>query len=227
MYLLAQGKQLYNGQELAVTTEDVAEWLNLWNEMRKTGAAVPADLQAQFTGTEWPNSPLVRGTAVFAQMASQDLAGGYQALTSDTLGMMMPPAPKAGENPGLYPRPTSSLTLNARSENPEEAVKLMDWFVSDPESAKILGLISGPPASKPALAAVLELQDLSEVDQKVLTYAQAALAEALPAPPAQRGDRAMTDLMRRINENVGFGQSTVQEAAEEFVTQANATLRRA
>ena len=59
----------------------MAEWLDYWNEMRKAGGAVPADLQAQFTGTEWPNSPLVRGTAVFALMASQDLAGGYQALT--------------------------------------------------------------------------------------------------------------------------------------------------
>jgi multiple sugar transport system substrate-binding protein len=227
MYLLANGRQLYDGQELAISADDVAEWLNFWNEMRKTGGAVPADLQAQFTGTEWPNSPLVRGTAVFALMASQDLAGGYQALTSDTLGMMTPPAPIAGGNPGYYPRPTSSLTLNARSENPEEAVKLMDWFVSDPESAKILGLISGPPASQPALAAVLELQDLSEVDTKVLEYSQDALAKALPAPPAQRGERAMADLMRRINENVGFGQSTVQDGAEEFVEQANATLRRA
>jgi multiple sugar transport system substrate-binding protein len=96
--------------------------------------------------------------------------------------MMLPPAPKAGENPGLFPRPTSSLTRNARSENPENAVKLIDWFVGgDPESAKILGLISGPPASQPALAAVLELENLSEVDQKVLEYAQEALAQAMPA----------------------------------------------
>jgi multiple sugar transport system substrate-binding protein len=227
MYLLASGRKLYDGPELAASVEDVAEWLNYWNEMRTSGGAVPADLQAQFTGTEWPNSPLVRGTAVCALMASQDLSGGYQALTQDSLGMMLPPAPKSGENPGLYPRPTSSLTLNARSENPEEAVKLIDWFVSDPESAQILGLISGPPASQPALAAVLELENLSEVDQKVLTYAQQALAMAMPSPPAQRGERAMNDLMRRVNENVGFGKSTVQEGAEEFVTQAGATLRRA
>jgi multiple sugar transport system substrate-binding protein len=227
MYLLASGRQLYDGRELAVSVDDVAQWLNYWNEMRASGGAVPADLQAQFTGTEWPNSPLVRGTAVFAMMASQDLAGGYQALTKDTLGITTPPAPTAGGNPGCYPRPTSSLSLNARSDNPEEAVKLIDWFVSDPESAKILGLISGPPASKPALAAVLELEGISEVDAKVLAYAQGALANALPAPPAQRAERAMTDLMRRVNENVGFGKSSVREGAEEFVEQAAATLRRA
>ena len=141
--------------------------------------------------------------------------------------MMTAAGADAGGNPGYYPRPTSSLTLNARSENPEEAVKLIDWFVSDPESAKILGLISGPPASQPALAAVLELEDLSEVDRRSWSTRRTRLAKALPAPPAQRGERAMADLMRRINENVGFGQSTVQDGAEEFVEQASATLRRA
>lgn len=227
MYLVAQGRQLYNGDQLAVTVDDVATWLDLWDQMRKTGAVVPADLQAQFTGTEWPNSPLVRGTAVFATMASQDLAGGYQALTKDTLALTTPPSPTAETGPGYYPRPTSSLTLNAKSAHKDAAVKLMDWFVSDPESAKILGLISGPPASRPALEAVLTLPDLKPVDQKVLKYSQGALAKASPAPQTHRAARAMLDLMRRVNENVGFGSYGVKEAAQEFVDQGNVLLRRA
>lgn len=227
MYLVAQGRELYESDRLGVTADEVATWLEYWDKMRKSGGAVPADLQAQFTGTEWPNSPLVRGTAVFATMASQDLSGGYQALTKDTLGLTTPPTPTADTGPGCFPRPTSSLTLNARSEYKEAAVKLMDWFVSDPESAKILGLISGPPASRPALEAVLQLSDLKPVDQKVLKYSQAALATANPAPRNHRAARAMGDLMRRINENVGFGSYGVKEAAEEFVSQGNALMHRA
>ncbi len=59
MYLIGQGKHLYGGQRLAVSVDDVAQWLGYWEAMRKSGGAVPADLQAQFTGTEWPSSPLV------------------------------------------------------------------------------------------------------------------------------------------------------------------------
>src|SRR5690606_2918226 len=136
MTLVAQGRTLFTENELGVTVDEVAAWLEYWNKMRETGATVPPDLQAQFTGTEWPNSPLVRGRAIFANMASQDLAGGYQALTTDTLGMMAPPAPVGSDNPGYFPRPTSSLTLNTRSNFKQEAAHLMDWFVSDPESAK-------------------------------------------------------------------------------------------
>lgn len=227
MYLISQGRSLYDGQTFKVSVDDVAAWLDYWDKMRKSGGAVSADLQAQFTGTEWPNSPLVKGKAVFASIASQDLSGGYQALVKDTLSITTPPSASAGGSPGYYPQPTSSLCLYSKSENKEAAVKVIDWFVSDPESAKILGLISGPPASKPALEAVLGLQGLAAVDQRVLKYSQAALAKAEPAPPTQAAGRAVEDLMRRVNEDVGFGKSSVKDAAQSFVDQGNALLRRA
>ncbi|MDR6817426.1 multiple sugar transport system substrate-binding protein [Neorhizobium sp. 2083] len=227
MYLIAQGKQMYNGEMLGVTADDVAEWLDIWDQMRKTGAAVPADVQAQFTGNEWPNSPMVRGTAVFARISSQDLAGGYQALTKDELNLMTPVWVSDTTGPGYYPRPTSCLSLNAKSANKAAAVKLIDWFVSDPESAKILGLVSGPPASRPALETVLAIKDLTPVDQKVLKYSQVALAKANKEPQTHRAQRAINDLMRRTNESVGFGSSNVKDAAQSFIAQATAVLKRA
>jgi multiple sugar transport system substrate-binding protein len=205
----------------------VAEWLEYWDKMRKSGGAVPPDMQAQFTGTEWPNSPIVKGKAVFAPIHTQDLKGGYQALTKDTLTIVAPPSVKAGGSPGCFPSPTSSLCLYSKSPNKERAAQVIDWFVSDPESAKILGMISGTPASKPALQTVLDMQDLEPVDQKVLKYSQGAFAKAEPAPPAQRADRAVGDLMRRINEDVGFGKTSVKDAAKQFVDQGNALMRRA
>ena len=227
IYLISAGKQLFDGQKLGVTVDDVAGWLDYWDAMRKSGGAVPPDLQAQFTNTEWPNSPLVKGTAVFSQIASQDLSGGYQALMTDTLSITTPPSVTAGGSPGYFPQPTSSLCLYSKSNNKEAAVAVMDWFVSDPESAKILGLISGPPASKPALEAVLGLDDLAPVDKKVLKYSQTALSKAEPAPELPLGMRAVGDLMRRVNEDVGFGKSSVADGANNFVNQANALLRRA
>lgn len=224
MSVIGQGGSLLNdGGTLEVSADQVAAWFDYWAKMRASGGAVPADMQAQFTGTEWPNAPLSRGSAVFASMQSQDIASGYQALTEDKLNLTLPPR-ISGDNRGLYPQPTSSLTLNAKSQVKEETVKLMDWFVSDPESAKVLGLVSGPPASRPALEAVMQLPDLSEIDGKVLRYSQAALPLGNSSPGPIRGQRAVNDLMRRMNENVGFGTATPQEAANEFIAEANTLL---
>lgn len=225
MYALSRGlPQFFVDDKLAMSVEEVADWFEIWDKMRKTGAAVPPDIQAQFTGTEWPNSPLVRGKAVFAHLYSQDISGGYQGLMEDKVGLVLPPSAEPGNNPGLYPQPTSQLVLNAKSMNKENAVRLIDWFVSDPESAKILGLISGPPASKMALDTVLAFPDLSDVDKRVLDYAQKAIAMALPAPTQHRTLRQIHDLLRRVNENIGFGAYSVNDGAKEFIEQGNQIL---
>ena len=101
----------------------MAAWLDYWGKMRQTGGAVPPDLQAQFTSSEFPNAPLNKGTALFALMQSQDISSGYQALQKDTLGMTAPPSPKAGGNIGVYPSASSLVTLNAKSKFKEDTVE--------------------------------------------------------------------------------------------------------
>ncbi|MBV9812429.1 MAG: hypothetical protein JO326_06745 [Acetobacteraceae bacterium] len=71
------------------------------------------------------------------------------------------------------------------------------------------------------------MQNLAPVDQRVLTYSRAALADAQPAPVPEAAEPAMADLMRRINEDVGFGKSSVQQAAQAFVDRGTALIKRA
>lgn len=229
MYLISQGKQLFgsDGKSLAVSSEDVGNWLDFWVKLRKSGGCVTPAQQAKFTGTEWPDSPMVKGLAAMNCMYVQDLAGGYQALMKDTADLTLPPSVESGGKPGNFPAPSSNLCLNAKSSEKNDAVTFINWFVSDPESAKILKLISGPPASKPALKAVLGLSDLSAVDERVLKYSENALSAASPAPPQAKAGDAIGDLLRRVNEDVGFGKSSVQGAASDFLKQGKALIARA
>ena len=227
MSMVADGRHLFGPDGLMTTADEVGAWLDYWSKMRDSGGAVPPDLQSQFTNSQFPNAPLNKGTALFALMQTQDISSGYQALQKDTLGMTAPPSPKPGGNIGHYPSASSHLTLNAKSQLKEDAVKVMDWFVSDPESAKVLGLVSGPPAAKTALAEVLKLQKLSAIDSKVLKYSEPALAAANSAPPTSRAEHAITDLMLRINESVAFGSSSVQDAAKQFISEGNNLMKQA
>jgi multiple sugar transport system substrate-binding protein len=225
-WLLSQGKPLFKGQKLAAKEGDIKDWLSYWDKLRKNGAAVPADLTAQFTGQEWPNSPLVKGRAVFALMATQDIQGGYQALMTDHLSVTLPPS-ATGADPGLYPSATSSMCVYARSKAKHEAAFVVNWFVSDPASAKILGLISGPPAAKPALAEVLKLKDTSELEKDVLKYSKAAGAKSHSAPAIPLGFTDVQSLLRRVNEDIGFGKSSVAQGASDFMSQVTGVLANA
>ena len=227
MQLVADGRHLFGENSLMTTADEVAAWLDYWAKMRETGGAVPPDLQTQFNNSEFPNAPLNNGTAVFALMQSQDISSGYQALQKDTLGMTAPPSAKAGGNNGVYPNASSLVTMNAKSQFKDETVKLMNWFVVDPESAKVLGLVSGPPASKTELAEVMKMTAIKPIDSKVLTYSLAALAHANPAPPSHRAERAVTDLLIRTNESVAFGSASVQDAAKQFISDGNDLMKQA
>jgi multiple sugar transport system substrate-binding protein len=227
MQLVADGRHLFGENSLMTTADEVAAWLDYWAKMRETGGAVPPDLQTQFNNSEFPNAPLNKGTAVFALMQSQDISSGYQALQKDTLGMTAPPSAKAGGNNGVYPNASSLVTMNAKSQFKDETVKLMNWFVVDPESAKVLGLVSGPPASKTELAEVMKMTAIKPIDSKVLTYSLAALAHANPAPPSHRAERAVTDLLIRTNESVAFGSASVQDAAKQFISDGNDLMKQA
>ena len=226
-YLRTMDRVLIEDGKLAVTADEVAKWLEFWDGMRKSGAAVPADIQAAYGFGEWTHAPMVLGKAVFATMQTQDLKSGMQALTKDTLAMMAPPGWGKASNNGCYPSPSSSVTMNAASKLKKNTAIVMNWFVNSPESAKILGLISGPPASNAALAAVKTLPNLDRLDKNVLDYAEAALAVAKTAPMASRADNALRDLMKKVNEDVGFGRSTPKKAAEDFINLGNSEIRRA
>ncbi|KPH04780.1 carbohydrate ABC transporter substrate-binding protein (plasmid) [Rhizobium acidisoli] len=225
--LRSQDRVLIADDKLAVTADDVGEWFNYWDGMRKSGGSVPPDIQAAYPNGEWQNAPIVLRKAVFASIQTQDLKSGFQGLTNDTLWMMAPPAWKEGVHNGCFPSPSSLLSMNARAGNKKNAAILMDYFVNSPESARILRLISGPPASMPALAAVKALPDLDRLDKNVLEYAETALKTAKAAPPVHRAQKAIEDILKRLNEDVGFERSSVKKAAKDFIGMGNAAIRRA
>ncbi|WP_420113641.1 ABC transporter substrate-binding protein [Pseudactinotalea sp.] len=226
VWMRANGSALFGDGAINASVDDIAAWLHMWEELRQEGVSVPIDVSAQWTPGSWPNSPMVKGLAVFSNIAVQDLESGYQSLMEDELTLTPPPSAEPGGSKGLYTAPSSCVTLNARSDKKERALEVLNWFVSAPESAQILGLISGPPAADTALAAVLEMEDLSQLQATVLSYTQEAFADIEPTPPAEikGGIAAVTDLARRVNEEVGFGRMSASEAAEQFVTEANQTL---
>ena len=71
----------------------------------------------------------------------------------------------------------------------------------------------------------MELPDLSEVDKRVVEYTKGALATANPAPAANPHERQLADLLRRVNENVAFGQTSVTDGAKEFISQGSQILK--
>ena len=224
-WLRNRGKELYNPDgTLAYDASDMTDWFQMWADMRASGAAASAEVQALDHG-DVDTSLMAQGrAAVNFENSNQYVAA--QALTKDAL--VLAPYPKVGPDGkgGLYVKPTMFYSISSQSAQPEASAKLLNFILTDPEATAILGGERGIPAS----AAVRETlkPNMDEAGQVMLDYISnlGDLAGLLP-PPSPPGQGEVTDALVKASEEVSFGAKTPEQGATDFIANAKAALARA
>jgi multiple sugar transport system substrate-binding protein len=122
---------------------------------------------------------------------------------------------------GQYLKPSMLLSVSQKSEHPAAAAKLVSFMVNDPEVGKIFGANRGLPPTNAQRAAVQLEGPLAAV---------AAYEEGLkdkfgktpPAPP--KGAGTLEQAFIRIAEELQYSRISVDEAVNQFFTEAEETL---
>lgn len=223
-WLRQRGKGLYTDEgQVAFNADDMGEWFAMWDAMRKAKACVPADVQA-LDKQNIETNPLTLGKSAVAFAHSNQLVG-YQAVNPNKLAIEMYPTVGAGAKPGQYLKPSMFFSVAANSKNAEEAARVINFYVKDPEGVKALGVERGVPAS-PASRNVVS-PDLDELGKAMVNYVGMITDKVgpLPAPPP-KGAGEIAFLLKKTNEEVGFGKATAPEAGKKFHTEALAIIAR-
>ncbi|WP_343714190.1 ABC transporter substrate-binding protein, partial [Inquilinus sp.] len=180
-------------------------------------------LQTQDQNTIETN-PLTRGNSVMGFTYSNQLVG-YQAMMPNKLGIAMVPQAGGGAPSGHYYRPALIWSIGATSKNGEAAAAFINFFVNDVEAGKILGVERGVPMSPKVREAILPT--LNETERASVDYVN-LLADKVSAypPPAPVGSQQFDrDVVRKVADQLAFGQLSVADAAQQLVEQGTATLR--
>jgi multiple sugar transport system substrate-binding protein len=224
VWVRQRGKVLYTEDgKLGFDEADMTEWFAFWNELRKRGGAAAPDVQALDMG-EIDTALLTQGKSAIAFANSNQLVG-YQAVSKSKLGMTMYPSGGPGAKPGQYLKPAMQLSVSARSKEPKAAVQVVDFFMNDKDANLVLGVERGVPASSSVRAAVEPTLD--ELGKSMAQYVAFISDKVgpLPAPPPT-GAGEIQSVLRRVNEQIGFGRQSPAEGAKQFVTEAKAILAR-
>jgi multiple sugar transport system substrate-binding protein len=220
-WLRQTGKNLYDGQKLGFTADDVKAWFDLWDGLRKSGAASPQEVAQPANAGDISKNTVATKTTAMTFMYDNQLTELAKA-TDHEVAL----APIPGPLSGAYARPSQFFTAYARGENVATAVDVINFFVSDPEAGAILGTERGLPPNKQVRDAVSP--NFDDKLKYVLAYDEKVVAQAGPTPPVPaQGDSQLTRLLQATGENVGFGRQSAADGANEFVTQASAELERA
>lgn len=225
-WIRQRGKTLYSAEgKLGPDTADMIEWFTMWNDMRTAGYITDAETTALDTGT--PETSMVALNKAALLPANSNQLVIHQSINPDALTITSYPRIAAGVGGGHYRKPSMFFSVSGSATDKAAAAAFINFFISDPEAGKVLGVERGIPCS----AAVREVvaPTLDAQSQIALNFVSSLgdLLGPLPASPPAAAGEIDTSLLRVLSQEVAFGARSAEDAGTFFVSEATAILERA
>lgn len=208
-----QGTDLWTydeGGKSYATVESARAWLQMWADMRAEGLIPDPDTTYTYTEDGPDSSALVAGKAAIGLLWSNQVAS-YQAAMTDEVGMTT--LPVGGEDSYVI-QMSQYLGINKDSENKEAAALFVNFFVTSPEAGAILETNRGVPSSPVVRQAIAE--KATALDAAVYRIYEAIADRMIPQGPNLPNDQEFVNELELIGQQVAYGESSVDQAAEDL-----------
>lgn len=219
LWLRTHGKELYHGQQIGCTAEDLTRWWELWRGARTRRATLGSAAHRGAESTDPAEHPIVTGR-VATVFAWSDELSRLQRHTRDELALVCyPGAPEAH-----WERAPMYWAAYHGTRHPETVADVIDFLTNEVEVGQILGNERGVNANLNVRRSVE--QTLTDPGlRRTAAYANAMSSWFGPTPlPPPSGHGKVQALLATAAADVRSGRRTSRTASVEFVARANATL---
>jgi oligogalacturonide transport system substrate-binding protein len=209
----------------------VLEWVQTYRRIVAQHVATPLPLRASLGGAEKATEQQPDWVAGrWAGTYTWDSAIGLRASTlapGEKLALGPFPTLPGAHDSGLFGRPAVMYALGRNSKRAELAAQLVDFLLTDPEAARILGRTRGLPTAKSALAVLQKAGGLPPLELAAHAQIQAQRDAGRLIRPAPLFEHArFQKFMREVFETIAYNKTTDAEAARRLVDEGNALLQR-
>jgi multiple sugar transport system substrate-binding protein len=224
VYLRQRGKGTYTKEgQLGYGKQELVDWWSYWEDMRGSGACVPADLGVGVTtAPAVPDSLLINGKTAFHYDWS-NLIVAWQKFSPNKLGMAIFPQGSTGAQMGHYFKVSQMISVSSKTKHLEDALNFVDFMINDTGAIKALDIERGVPG--PAKAHDILRPQLTDAQLDQLNYITLAAKYASPKtiidPPAASQVSTAFGLYAG---KVGFKQLSISDAADQFLSEAQKLL---
>lgn len=224
-FVRSKGTQLFTEDgKLAFSKDVLQEWYGLWDQLRHQKATVPMKISAGVQG--FANDPLTTGQAAITVAASSKGIAGYGNIVKDKLESVPFPRHEKGGPVGTLVTPIEWWALSSKmpKEKATLAAQFANFAITSPKAASAWTTDHGVP-----LFADLREKTYAEADGLTkLIYddfdtVQKTNPSARTLYPPGSGELIQMTL-KKLNQDVGFGKSTVQKAVTTFYSEADRIL---
>jgi len=219
VWLRQQGKDLYRGQELGFTAEDVTRWFELWQGARDRGATPTPDVIHEGNATDITKQLVVTGKAATSWVWANQMPD-LKKNTKDELGVIAYP----GDPSAQWARASMYWSVFKGSKHKDVAVDVINFMMNDPEAVALLGTDRGLPSNLDLRAKVSETATDPAMKQSI--QVESELAQKFGESPQVpiKGHSKVRSELTKAAENAQYGRATPAEAAAQFVTACKSAI---
>ncbi len=207
------------GGGIGVSVETMADLFQIPLDLMANGGMPSAEETVELLNTQAERTYFGQGKAAMMFAYSNNVQE-FADLLGQRVNMIKIPGESQYASPGLQVLPSQYFTIYAGSDHPEEAAMLVDWLLNEPEAAKII--LGNRGLSFNAEIAEVISPFLGEFEAQSARYLARVANEGRPAlyvPTSGKGE--VDDLTNLLHEQVLFGLTTPEQAAEEYIEQAS------
>lgn len=225
-YLRQNGQiGLVNEARDGLTYKDTDLWVDFFTLMKEqidAGYVVPYDQAVTMQAIE--QTGVATGqSAIMGVVNSNQAVAAANARGKDLKVTCFPHDPDEVQ-PGTFIGPTMFLSMSESSQNKDATAHLINFLLNDPEANKVCLMEKGVPASAAVREAVEPL--LNETGKAVSQY----VGEMGKIAPEFDNIYAVAysevnDLYKKLVQDMMFGLIGIEEAGQQFITEADALLK--
>ncbi|MEK3734456.1 MULTISPECIES: ABC transporter substrate-binding protein [Paenibacillus] len=224
-YLRTIGQKMYSEDGKTIGYPDDQAFIDYFTRYQRwydSGYILSLDKEAQKKGVA-EEDEIVLGNSISGTGWSNQFLAVANLVPDRPLELH--PMPGPGIKEGLFLKPSMYFSVTESSKNKEEAAKFISFFVNDIEANKLIMGERGVPVSSKVKEELLPL--LSENEAKIFEYVTWAEENSSPGdPPNPIGAVEIEKLLRDLSERILFKKISIEDAAAEFRSEANAILAR-
>ncbi len=219
---------------VAMTPAAALDWVRIYRRLVDEHVATPLPLRASLGGAEKPTEQ--QPDWVVGRWAGNYTWDSVIALRSSTLDKQQrlvlgdfPTLPGALDS-GMFGRPTVMYAVSRHAEKngrAEIAARLVNFLLTDPEAAALLGRTRGLPSARGPFEQLREQQRVPPLELAAHDQIHAQRVAGRLKRPAPLFEHArLHKFMREVFETVAYRKTSDEDAARRLVTEGQALLQR-
>lgn len=226
----AQGLELYDGNKFGVNSaEDFVPYFKIYEDGIAEGWMISPEVFAERAKGTIEQDPLVFGTTPDQRSwcmltYSNQLSAMQAAADAEGIELGITTWPSQDPVKSNYLKPAMFFSISADCEDPEAAVKFLDYWTNSMECNEVLMAERGIPASSSTAEALTP--KLDPLQQEVIRFINEVVTPncSTISPAAPETSAQVLQLYDSLQEQVCYGQLTAEQAAQQLYEEGNAIL---